>query len=886
MTARRLQTPRNTSAQSIGRKSKSRAQAMLEFALALPVLLLVVYGLIETGRLLFIYASTVTAARQAIRYGSATGDGPNGVPFYQDCDGIRAAVQNVGFINRFDAADIEITYDRGVSTEDENGDGVVNFRDIAQISSPAPECDGGFAGFDIRSGDRIHVGVSTDWSPIVPLVPFEAFTISSESARTILSEVSIFVTAPAGGWSGSGGGDLDLEVTASQPTYDHVGEIITYTYTITNTGTGDLAPVFGVHDEPVATNNCESSAPATLLVGGSYACTGTYAITQEDLDTGFLTNVAQASANTLSVFSNLDGTTITAVQQPALSLTKTGDPTASSIPGAIITYTYTLTNIGNVTLRAPYTVADNETNDETCPGTPSRMEPGVSVTCTSHHTITNADINRTRIINRATATALFRAQTVTSNEATFTVYTPPIFLTLLIDPLIVNQAGQTIQYTYRLRNITDAPVQAPYTVTDSRVAGVSCAGATSPLAPGAETQCVGTYTVTQADLDAATPILNTATATAMQGGQQRQSQQVTGSVTVVWTAALTLQVTAEPSIDVDEGQVVTYTYLLTNTGNVTLSPTYVVSDDKVTGIACADASSTILPNGGTKTCTGTRTITNADFLAGSVTSVSTASATFKGQTYSSAPQTTTVTTFTGPRLGMEKSALPADVVYGADKPISYTYTLRNTGSVPLTGDYYVEDDRFAGIDCSAVPATLAVGASANCTANYTTIATDVTAGQVTNTAHGHATYLGAGIESEADSVTVYVADRACSIKHSALQYSPFRMVIFNHNAFPITLQNATITFNDSPAANQWITSLALEGATIWSNSLNHGSPYTPQPLLGNVTVPANSSKTLAVNFQANYNTSPSTDRIVVGFSTSGCGPLDSNDPGQQEPVGP
>ena len=112
------------------------------------------------------------------------------------------------------------------------------------------------------------------------------------------------------------------------------------------------------------------------------------------------------------------------------------------------------------------------------------------------------------------------------------------------------------------------------------------------------------------------------------------------------------------------------------------------------------------------------------------------------------------------------------------------------------------------------------------------------------------------------------------------------MAIFNHNNFPIALQNATITFNDSPAANQWITSLTLDGATIWSNTLNHASPYTAQPLGGNKTIPANSSKTLVVNFNTGYNTSPSTDRIVVGFATSGCGPLDSGDPGQQEPVGP
>ena len=40
---------------------------MVEFALVLPILLTMLYGMMEVGRLLFIFASTVTAARQAAR---------------------------------------------------------------------------------------------------------------------------------------------------------------------------------------------------------------------------------------------------------------------------------------------------------------------------------------------------------------------------------------------------------------------------------------------------------------------------------------------------------------------------------------------------------------------------------------------------------------------------------------------------------------------------------------------------------------------------------------------------------------------------------------------------------------------------------------------------
>src|SRR5689334_7475868 len=138
-----------------------RAQAITEFALALPVLLMLLYGVLETGRLLFIYGSTVTASRQAVRYGSATGISPNGVPYYQDCVGILEAAKKVSFINRFEDSDILITYDEG-----------------PQDAGPYPTCG---TLTSVENGDRIKVSVSTQWTPIVSLLPFKPFQINSES---------------------------------------------------------------------------------------------------------------------------------------------------------------------------------------------------------------------------------------------------------------------------------------------------------------------------------------------------------------------------------------------------------------------------------------------------------------------------------------------------------------------------------------------------------------------------------------------------------------------------------------------------------------------------------------------------------------------------------
>ena len=64
-------------------RKKEDAQGMVEFALILPVLLMMLLGIMEGGRLLFFYSSVTTASREGARYGSAVGLA-NDVSRYQD----------------------------------------------------------------------------------------------------------------------------------------------------------------------------------------------------------------------------------------------------------------------------------------------------------------------------------------------------------------------------------------------------------------------------------------------------------------------------------------------------------------------------------------------------------------------------------------------------------------------------------------------------------------------------------------------------------------------------------------------------------------------------------------------------------------------------------
>src|SRR5258708_9155150 len=393
------------------RKKKSTAQAMVEFALALPVLLLVVYGLIETGRLLFIYASVVTAARTGSRYGAATGTNAGGTPYYQDCSGIPRAVNSVACLNPF--TNILITYDQGIPSSG---------NPTSAGACPAPPTT-------ISNGYRISVSVSSVYAPIVPIVPIQPFTITSMSSRTLLNGISIGVTSPAKQYTGSGG--VSLQVTSNVSTYSTVGQVIAFTYTLTNTSTGNLTSPYSITDSLGTGQNC-SAATSPLAAAASTGCSGSYTITQTDLNNGSISGTAWANANTFQ--SNTVNTTILAVQSPSLSLVKTTPTQAAPNLGQTVTYTYTVKNTGNVTLSSPFAIADNKVSGVDCSSLGSTLAPNASGNCTGTYGITSADISAEAVTNTATATAAFSGKTYSSNSPTPTFPPHPRSLPINASP--------------------------------------------------------------------------------------------------------------------------------------------------------------------------------------------------------------------------------------------------------------------------------------------------------------------------------------------------------------------------------------------------------------------------------------------------------------------
>ena len=155
--------------------TKYRGQALVEFALALPILLLLLVGILEVGRMLFIYSAVNNASREAARYGSAVGLNDAGTsPKYQDCAGIRDTAKRSAYFMDLADSEIVISYDHGpgsgspfdVCPVGTSEDPTINVNTLAEP-------------------DRIVVTVTSTYSPMLSLIPLSSRPVSSSSARTI-----------------------------------------------------------------------------------------------------------------------------------------------------------------------------------------------------------------------------------------------------------------------------------------------------------------------------------------------------------------------------------------------------------------------------------------------------------------------------------------------------------------------------------------------------------------------------------------------------------------------------------------------------------------------------------------------------------------------------
>ncbi|EYT56963.1 membrane protein, partial [Microbacterium sp. UCD-TDU] len=494
--------------------------------------------------------------------------------------------------------------------------------------------------------------------------------------------------------------------------------------------------------------------------GLQVVCTASYVLTQADVDSGSVSNTATATGTPPTgepPVSPPSTTEIPVDPAPALTVVKSADVDELTAAGQTVEYSFLVTNTGNVTLTDVSVDETAFTGTGTapvvaCPAGAATLLPGAAVTCTASYVVTQADLDSGGVSNTATATG-----TPPSGEPPVS---PPSTLEIPVDPAPaltvvksadrdeLSAAGQTIEYSFLVTNtgnvtLTDVSVAETAFTGTGTAPVVTCPADAASLAPGADVTCTASYVVTQADVDSG-GVSNTATAT---GTPPSGEPPVSPPSTIEVPAERDPALTVVKSADLDElsaaGQTIEYSFLVTNTGNVTLTDVS-VDETAFTGtgaapvVTCPAGAASLAP-GADVTCTASYVVTQADVDSGGVSNTATATGTPpSGEPPVSPPSTIEVPAEPAPALTVVKSADTTEIS-SAGQTIEYSFLVTNTGNVTLT-DVSVDETAFTGtgtapvVTCPAGAASLAPGADVTCTASYVVTQADLDSGGVSNTA--------------------------------------------------------------------------------------------------------------------------------------------------------
>jgi uncharacterized repeat protein (TIGR01451 family) len=477
-----------------------------------------------------------------------------------------------------------------------------------------------------------------------------------------------------------------------------VGDAISYSVVATNSGNMTLANVV-VTDTKLSPS---SITCATLAPGASCTLSGSYTVLQTDVDAGQVINTAAIGTDTPGACATAGdcAPTVTTpiTQTPKLTSTKTVTSTGPYGVGDAISYSVVATNSGNTTLT---NVVVTDTRLSPSSTTCATLAPGASCTLSGSYTVLQADVDAGQVINTATIGTDTPGACATAGDCAPTVTTPITQTPKLTSTKTVTSTGpygvgDAISYSVVATNAGNMTL-VNVLVADSKLTPSSI-GCTT-LAPGATCTLSGTYTVTQADVDAG-KVINTALVTTGTRDACATAADCAPTVTtpVVQNASLSIDKTAQQATYAVVGEVITYQYAVTNTGNVTINGLR-VADDRIATVNCpvtslAPAASTV--------CTASYTITQADVTAGTVTNIATANGTPTGGTLVPPTDTVTITLKAHPITASDDAATtpqntPVTVsVLGNDRldgqPVDPTTVTVTQVSTPANGNAVINAD--------------------------------------------------------------------------------------------------------------------------------------------------------------------------------------------------
>lgn len=605
-----------------------------------------------------------------------------------------------------------------------------------------------------------------------------------------------------------------------------VGESIDYTFLITDTGNRNLTGV-GVTDAKAGTVSCPSS---TLAVDASETCSANYLVTQADVDSGSVNNTATVHATSsdgTAISGGPSSTSTPTTVAPALTVSKSALPQTVTLPGQAVHYSFLVTNTGNQTL-SNVAVADTLAAPAgpaitvNCPTT--TLAPAVAETCTATYAATQADIDNGGIGNSAVASGRSPSGTIVHSTASVAAVSatrsPALGITDTNPTAPVTQVGQTIPFMFTVKNTGNVTLTG-VTVTNGSFSGVGmpatavCTPAVpATLAPGASLACTIDYVSTQADLDAgAVSLVERADGTPPSGSSATPTAtSAVETATVTQSPSLTLAKSVSPTTATTAGTTIDYSFVITNTGNVTLAnvaPTELVfSGTGPALVILCPAGAVSLAPAAAVTCTASYLLTQADVDAGTLTNTASASGT------SPSGVTTTLTTSSASvsipptaSLSLTKSVSPSDAAsFHVGTVATYSFAITNTGNITL-GNVHPTEVSFTGSGtlssylCPAGAAALAPGAQVVCSESYTLTQHDIDDNVITNSARATGTSPSGGTvvstlsmaRDPVNQVASLSVAKTSSVVSVAAAGDPITYSFTVTNTGSVTLTNVTAT---------------------------------------------------------------------------------------------
>ena len=354
---------------------------------------------------------------------------------------------------------------------------------------------------------------------------------------------------------------------------------LNYTITVINEGNTDLTNVTLTDDlaGTATLTSGDNNSNNILNVGEVWVYTASYNATQADINNGTnLVNIASVTTTELPV-AKKDTATTTITSNDSLSITKVVDQTTIAAPGTL-NYTITVINEGNTDL-TNVTLTDDLAGSATLSSGDNNSNNILNVgevwVYTATYAATQADINNgTDLVNIASVTTTELPVAKKDTATTSITSNDSLSITKVVDQTTIAAPG-TLNYTITVINEGNTDLTNIQLTDDLAGSATLSSGdnnSNNILNVGEVWVYTASYAATQADIDKGIAIENIVK---VRTNELPIEKSDSVSTVINFQPELSITKVANDTTLVYEGQIVTYTYVVTNVGNVSIKNVFV-----------------------------------------------------------------------------------------------------------------------------------------------------------------------------------------------------------------------------------------------------------------------------------------------------------------------